>query len=191
MNRFRAFLAGLAIALLSASATATAGSMVITPPDTEVQVGESFDLQVQGRSFLETIVGGGFDLVFNGAALELIGVTINPVWEFVPSGGTIDNAAGSLTDASFNSFTTPRNGDFDVATLSFRALAPGNWQIALAPSTIFVFSDTGANEVTPLFATANVLVAVPEPSAVAMMLAGFGLLALTLRYRRRTVPSVV
>ncbi len=190
MNRFRAFLAVLA--MLSATATATAGSLIIQPPNTVVNVGDSFDLKVMGQGFAEILAGGGFDFTFNGAELRLTGVSIAPIWEFVPSGGTADNAAGTLTDASFNSFATPRGGDFDVATLSFKALAPGLSEIALAGSTLFVFSDVVGNEVTPLFGKATVQVlGVPEPSAVAMMLAGFGLLTLTLRRRNRTVAGTV
>ena len=188
MKRFRAFLA--AIAMLSAAATATAGSLIIQPPNTVVNIGDSFDLEVRGQGFLETIVGGGFDFTFDSTELQLTGVSIAPIWEFVPSGGTIDNVAGTLTDASFNSFANPRSGDFDVATLSFKALAPGLPEIALAASTLFVFSDVPGNEVTPLFGKATVQVlGVPEPSAVAMMLAGFGLLALTLGRRNRTVSG--
>ena len=85
MKRFRAFLA--AIALLSAAATATAGSLIIQPLNTVVNIGDSFDLEVRGQGFLETIVGGGFDFTFNGAALQLTGVSIAPIWEFVPAGG--------------------------------------------------------------------------------------------------------
>lgn len=186
MKRFRAFLA--AIALLSAAATATAGSLIIQPLNTVVNIGDSFDLEVRGQGFLETIVGGGFDFTFNGAALQLTGVSIAPIWEFVPAGGTIDNVAGTLTDASFNSFATPRSGDFNIATLSFKALAPGLSEIALAASTLFVFSDIAGNEITPLFGKASV-VGVPEPGTVAMMLAGFALLALTLGRRNRTVAG--
>lgn len=190
MNRFRVFLAVLA--MLSATATASAGSLIIQPPNPVVNVGDSFDLKVMGQGFAEILAGGGFDFTFDGAELRLTGVSIAPTWEFVPSGGAIDNVAGTLTDASFNSFITPRGGDFDVATLSFKALAPGLSEIALAGSTLFVFSDVAGNEVTPLFGNATVQVlGVPEPSTIAMMLAGFGLLTATLRYQRRITPSAV
>ena len=187
MKRFRVFLAGLA--MLSAAATAAAGSLIVQPLNTVVNIGDSFDLEVRGQGFLETIVGGGFGFTFNGAELQLTGVSIAPTWEFVPSGGTIDNVAGTLTDASFNSFAAPRSGDFDIATLSFKALAPGLSEIALAASTLFVFSDVTGNEVTPLFGKAPVQVLVPEPSAVVMMLAGFALLARTFGRRNRTVSG--
>lgn len=186
MKTFRTLLAALAAVLLSAVGVANAGTMSISPPNSEVWIGTIFNLEVKGTDFLETIVGGGFDLAYNGAALELLSVTIKPSWEFVPSGGIIDNAAGSLTDASFNSFTTPRSGDFDVATLSFRAIAGGLWNVALAPSAVFVFSDTSANAVTPLFGSAEVLVVVPEPGMVAMTLAGLALLGFAARARKAT-----
>ena len=107
MKRFRVFLAGLA--MLSAAATAAAGSLIVQPLNAVVNIGDIFDVEVTGQGFLETIVGGGFDFTFNGAALQLTGVSIAPIWEFVPSGGAIDNVAGTLTDASFNSFATPRS----------------------------------------------------------------------------------
>ena len=188
MKRFRVFLAGLA--MLSAAATAAAGSLIVQPLNAVVNIGDIFDVEVTGQGFLETIVGGGFDFTFNAAALQLTGVSIAPIWEFVPSGGAIDNIAGTLTDASFNSFANPPSGAFDVATLSFKALAPGNSDITLKASSLFVFSDVPGNEVTPLFDKATVQVlGVPEPGSVAMMLAGFGLLALTLRTRNRRVAD--
>jgi len=186
MKTFRTLLAALAAVLLSAVGVANAGTLSISPSNTEVGIGDIFNLDIKGSDFLDTIVGGGFDIAFNGAALELVSVTIDPSWEFAPSGGVIDNAAGSLTDASFNSFTTPRSGDFNVATLSFRAVAAGLWEVALAPSAVFVFSDIAANEVTPLFGSAEVLVVVPEPGVVAMMLGGLALLGFALRGRKAT-----
>ena len=51
-----------------------------------------------------------------------------------------------------------------------------------------MFSDIAGNEITPLFGKASVL-GVPEPGTVAMMLAGFALLALTLGRRNRTVAG--
>jgi len=180
MKTISSLLAGLGLAL--AGATASAGTLGFAPANTTVFPTNVFNVNVVGTGFAETIVGGGFNLSFDASVLELLSVSIAPAWEFAPSGGTINNAAGTLTDASFNSFVAPLAGNFTVATLTFRADAEGVSPLTLLPSAIFVWADTAANEVTPTYGIGSVA-AIPEPTSVAMMLAG-GLLMGALVRRR-------
>jgi hypothetical protein len=174
--------AGAALGAVSAQAS---GALVLGAPAAPMQIGDVFSVSVSGQGFADTVVGGGFDLAFNPAVLQLTGpAVISPSWEFVPAGGSVDNAAGTLRDASFNSFSNPRSGDFAVATLNFRAVGAGSSTLQLAPSSIFVFSDDLGNLLTPQFGSANVAV-VPEPGSVAMMLGGLAALLPLVRRRRR------
>ncbi len=174
----------LALGVAGACGAAAAGTMAIDPVSDMVNVGDSFDLRVHGTGFVETIVGGGFDLAFDSAVLQLVSVTIDPSWEFAPKSGVIDNVAGTLTDASFATFANPRSGSFDAALVRFTATAMGNSNVALAPSAFFVYADEIGNEVTPTFAGGAVQV-VDEASTLATMLGGLALLTAVLRRQRR------
>lgn len=173
-----------AAALVVAGASAAQAQVVaLQAPATPLAVGDVFNVSVVGQAFLAAIVGGGFNLAFNPAVLQLTGpATIAPIWEFAPSGGILNNGAGTLTDVSFNSFVTPRSGNFDIATLSLQVIGMGNSPLTLSPSALFTFSDVQGNMVTPQFVNSGVSV-VPEPGAVALMLAGMALLLPVLRRR--------
>lgn len=183
MKRLSVLFVALSIACVAPYASA--GSLSIDPALKSGSLGESFALMVEGKGFTESIVGGGFNLHFNPAVLQLDSVAIDPIWEFAPKPGTVDNVTGTNTDASFNSFTTPRKGDFDIATLSFKAIGSGTSAITLTPSTTFVFSDVDANVVVPSFVDGSVqILAVPEPSIISMLLAGIAGLLLWRRKGR-------
>ncbi len=168
----------IAAGLLSAALTASAGTLALSPAaNPGLGIGAALNLQVVGQSFAQTIVGGGFNLNFDSAMLRLDGVTIDPSWEFVPSGGTIDNLLGSLTDASFNTFANPRSGNFNIATLAFTVIGAGASAVTPGASAFFVWSDPTGNVVSPDYSGARVT-AVPEPSTYGLMALGLGLLAL-------------
>jgi hypothetical protein len=169
----------LALAALCSAASA-AGSLVLAPVATNVtfidngviDAGEMFSVEVRGNSFSENVVGGGFDMSFNSAVLTLSSVSINnALWEFAPSGGAIDNVAGTVTTASFATFSaTPPNGNFLAATLNFTAKAVGNSALTLAPSGIAVFASSAGDPIDVTFGSGSVNVAaVPEPATWASM----------------------
>ena len=161
----------LAFALLAAAQASLAGTVAISPSPKTVTAGETFSLQVLGKGFSETVIGGGFNLLFDVAMLQLNSVSIAPGWEFAPSGGLIDPASGTLSNASFNSFVAPKSGDFDVATLNFKSLAPGHTIISLLESPTFVFSDDAGNTFHPTLVSGEIN-AVPLPNTILLMLSG-------------------
>ena len=171
------------LSLACACSAGSAGTMILDPANHAVGVGDSFDMAVKGTGFAEAIVGGGFDLVFDAGVLQLTNVSVAPIWEFAPDPGVSDNVSGTLTDASFNTFASPRSGDFDVAVLSFMATSKGSSNVTLGPSATFVFADKDANLVTPTFSGGNVQV-VDEASTVTMLLVGLGMLSATLRRKQ-------
>jgi hypothetical protein len=171
-----------AVALAGLSAVASAGSLGLDPADTTLNPGDSFSLKVLGSGFAEVVVGGGFNLSFDASLLQLDSVTINTaVWEFAANGGLIDNASGTLSDATFNTFLNSPTGNFEAATLNFTSKGAGTSTVTLSAAPSFVFSDLDGNEIATSFGSASVT-AVPEPATVITMLMGLALLP-TLRRR--------
>ena len=171
----------LCIALACGSAQAQkvsfdTSALVVAP-------GESFSLNLMASEFTNAVLGGGFGLSFDPSILRLDGVVIPASWEFARNGGLIDNASGTLSDAYFAT-NAPIAGDVKLATLTFTALNVGQSLVTPLPSAPQPFVEDGALEATvPAYQFATVTVAVPEPSSLALMLAG-GLALARLRARR-------
>lgn len=179
----------LAMAATLCVGAAQAQSLVLSPSTKTVDLGDTFSLQVEGKGFATAIVGGGFGLTFDPTKLQLEGVAIPAAWEFAPQGGLIDNASGTLADAAFTTFVSPKAGDFLGAVLTFRAVgaAPGplGTLVQLTPSPL-VFGDVNVETITPSFGSATVTIsAVPEPSSLALLLAGAGGLAWMARRKQQ------
>jgi hypothetical protein len=179
-------------ALVLASAcqlAAAAGSLVLTPVNSSVMSGNSFNVEVRGTGFTDSVVGGGFNLDFNPAVLSLTSVTINTLeWEFLTNPGTINNAAGTLRDVWFNAFAAPLpTGNFPVAVLSFAAKLPGNSPLSLLAATDFPFANDLAQVISVSFGSGAVSVsAVPELSSWMAMVLGLALMPML---RRRVSPA--
>jgi hypothetical protein len=176
----------LALATTLAMGAAQAQSLVLTPSSKDVTQGDTFTLQVDGKGFATALVGGGFNLSFTTGLLELSAVSIAAGWETAPQSGQINNALGTLTDAAFTTFVTPKSGDFSAASLSFRAIGPGTATVKLTSSADFPFTDVDVNPVNPSFGSATInITAVPEPSSIALALAGVGLARWSARRRQQ------
>lgn len=166
----------LAASLLASSFGAqAAASLVLDPPDSHIEPGDSVVIEVLGKGFGDAIVGGGFSLGFDPGVLSLVSAVVDTVtWEFISSPGAIDNAAGLLSDVYFNSFKAQLpKGDFSVATLTFSAKAAGQSVLQLMDSPSFPFANDKAQVVGVDYLGATVQVgAVPEPASALLTLAG-------------------
>jgi hypothetical protein len=140
-----------------------------------VLIGDVFNVAIVGTGF-EPVIGGGLNVSFGAGVLELLSVSIDPAWSFWTDPGTINNIAGTLTDAYFNVWGQ-NSGDFGIATLQFKAKASGLTTISLSPSDIFVFSTPLGDmpAVTLLGTDVQISSPVPEPANWLLMLAGVGL----------------
>lgn len=106
-------------------------------------VGETFEVSLHGRGFVKTTEGGGLDLSFNPKLVEVVKVSVDAgIWEFLSSGGEIDNRAGTVKGISFASFAG-RTGDFPIASVTFRSKAAGDSKLRVSESTINPFASGG------------------------------------------------
>ena len=177
----------LAIAATLALGTAQAQSLSLSPDSKTVDLGTSFSLDVLASDFANPILGGGFELSFDPSVLRLDSVVIPASWEFARSGGLIDNASGTLSDAYFATFSAPKAGDFLTATLNFSAIGGGQSKVTLLPNALQPFvEDVTVAVIDPVYKSAQITVtAIPEARAVALLLAGAGVMVVVGSQRRR------
>jgi hypothetical protein len=181
---FKALTLTLACAL--ALNAAQAQSLSVTPDTKSVKLGDTFSLNIEATGFLKAVTGGGFELSFNAGVLHLDSVVIPSSWEFYRSGGLIDNASGTLSDAGFASFSSPKSGDFLTGTLNFSAIGVGTSAVTLTANALQPFAEEDNTLPAVVFKSGQVNVApsVPEPSSLALALAGIGLAGWSARRRQ-------
>jgi len=167
----------LAAATLLACMAVQAQTVSVIANHTDVAVGDSFSVDLQATGFPDKIFGGGYNVAFDPSILQLDDIVIPASWEFAVSKGTLNPAAGTVSDVFFNTFTAPIKGDFLTATLKFTAIGSGTSKVAVSESGSFPFGDEFGNAVPVTYLGGTVTVAaVPEPSALAMMLSGIACL---------------
>lgn len=164
--------AAAAAMFVGAASAAQAGSVAVDVPAGPIEVGSIFTALVSGSGFA-SLDGGGLDFLFSSTLLELLSVEMDAAWNFMPDIGLVDESAGTLTGLSFNAFPTAMAGAFSIASLEFRAKAPGLASISISENPFFVFG-AGGEWVPTEFSGASVEItsAVPEPSTTVMLVAG-------------------
>jgi len=185
--------AAFALALFGQAAQA-APTVGFVPGAPSVLVGESFALTLRGWGFdlttdsklIDNITGGQkFNLEFNPGQLELLSVQIAPIWTFTSGNktGTVDNDGGFLTGMAFGTFPATTADDFDIATITFKALKAGTTPvIPYGGEFAAKVNNLAGAKILPSYEMAQVQV-VPEPGQWALMLAGLGLVGWRLRKR--------
>jgi len=114
---------------LGASATVTANQLLT--------------IEVSGRSFDKTTEGGGLDLSFDPAVVQVVDVVVDKTtWEFFSQRGNVDADSGKITGIVFASFAGHR-GSFPIAKVTLRALANGMPRLRLAESQGNPFASGG------------------------------------------------
>lgn len=188
---YKSTLIGLSVA--AATAVAQAAPEVEFDPNLEaVAVGQVFDVSLKGVDFHQTSDGllidnlsGAQNLTFHysPAILEVVGITIAARWNFGNSTGAIDPVLGILSGVRFGTFPSTTDDNFDIATITLRALAPGQGTLDLVSGSFSGrFDGVSGRSFTPALGQLDVSV-VPEPQSWALLLAGLGLVAFRLRRR--------
>ena len=180
--------AALSFSVLASTASALP-TVGFDPSDIEVVVGETFELTLLGSGFdataaalvIDNVTGGqSFNLSFSQAGLELTNVEIASRWSFTTGNraGVIDQTVGTLAGLAFGTFPATTDDTFEIATLTFKAAAVGDWSVAVESGVLAArVASVSGSAITPEYGSASVAV-VPEPEMWAMMLAGMGLIGL-------------
>lgn len=175
------FITTLVFSHYASSATITWSSI------SSVNENDIFSLDVIGLGFVSNVDGGGVDLSFNPATLNVLSVTIDEgVWDLGVgiSTGTIDNVAGTVNGISVNAWSNV-TGDFTVATIEFQVVGNigASSNLTLAEYALNPWA-SGGSAINPTFVDGNINVsAVPVPAAG--WLFASGILALTSLTRRK------
>ena len=207
--------AATASVLLMASVATSAATIEITPDPLNETVGNSFDLFLKGVNFdLGTngstsagTSGGGVEISWDSSIIELQGdpattglfITFTgdqffglgvPIVLGASTNCGVEILAANCRSISFSvtSLFGDPNANFDIATLTFDAVAVGGpFMTGVTVSLFDVWSDFDSNtDMTPTGVGNTITInAVPVPAAV--WLFGSGLLGLVGIARRRTV----
>jgi PEP-CTERM motif len=177
----------LVIALLALAVQANAAVVSIVPASKTVNVGDTFNIGVEGSAFVDNLDGGGLNLSFNPAVLEVLDVVIDgTAWDFLPAKGVIDNLAGTVSASTFNQFSHPKVGSFSIFEYQFKAIGAGTSPLLLSEFSGNPFASGGETVATSFVGGTVTAAAVPEPSTALTLAAGLiGVLGLTRRARRQ------
>ncbi|RLA44660.1 MAG: hypothetical protein DRR42_20225 [Gammaproteobacteria bacterium] len=142
--------------------------------DSAIASGDIFTVDIVGSGFPIT-QGGGVDLFYNAAIVNVLSVTFDvAVWGIGSSVGAIDNSAGRVTDIVVGAFDGPQ-GTFVIASLELEATGVGLTSLSLTDSSINPWASFGAR-LTTAYVPGSVSVAPPVPLPAAFWLFGSALL---------------
>ena len=174
-------------ATLAFSSYSQAATITWNTVSSSVNEGEIFTLDIIGTGFAvgEDVEGGDLDILFDQSVLNVLSVTVDPVWSFIANGGTINNVAGSVLGIKAYSFASVTE-NFTIASIQFQAVGLGgsNSALLLSEPALFPWASAGL-AINPTFVAGDVAIAaVPVPAAV--WLFGSGILGLVGVARKKT-----
>ena len=181
---------GLVALCLSSAEFASAATIGFDRDAIDVEVGSQVAVDIVGSAFDAGSAGGGLNLSWDPAVLSIAALgdveLLFPGDVFVFDKGTLDAAAGTLTNLTTNRFFGVPDAAFTIARITFTAVGAGATSLDLALGS---FPQGGSNvwttgagaEISNLtFETASVtaLAPVPLPPAAALFAGAIALLGL-------------
>ncbi len=150
----------------------------VSPSDTSILQGASTFVDLVGSyDGTDRLLGGAVSLNYRADLLEVVSVTLRAPSDVAGTTGTVTTigSSGTVSGIGFASFVGV-TGTFSIATLEFRSLGA----VGISPLTAFDPGDPVYVWVNEAFDTVGVtsspssitVSAIPEPQALAMMLAG-------------------
>jgi len=183
MSRIAKFLAVLFLLGSIPGFPARAADVNLVPSDPVVAVGSTFSVNITvslDEEAGEQLAGGIIDLVYDDSVVEIINVSIDPYWDFLPDPGS-KTGPGRWEGIGFDVFVNPPAvTNALIATLTLEARAAGTSQLAVLDSSQFF---SAAAEIFPSLIGVSIRVNTPpaaddltvgtdEDTAVAVTLAG-------------------
>jgi len=180
--KFAVICAASAATLAAASPASAAPVLVATNVNL---LASPFTFTVQGVSFTLSAINDFSSplVVSNGAGGSFSSVFGSPSSSFV-NRGTVQYGPGVF--GNYTSFTNPTSVSYSNSDnfLGIRATVGANDYYGFIYTTDNILKGYGFETAANTVITATT--AVPEPATWAMMLAGFGMMGATMRYRRRS-----
>ena len=163
-----------------------AQSATISLSDTNysANINDIFTLDIIGQDFTSNVDGGGVNIIFDPAIINVLSVSIdNDFWDFMNMEGTINNTLGTVNGIMVNALSSTTD-NFTVASIEFQAITGGTTNILLNDFSFNPWS-SGGETISTSYVTGQVTVSnVPIPAAA--WLFGSALIGLTqVRYRSR------
>jgi len=192
-------LSALSLCAVLGSGAAGAATLTFSPLNSAVAVGQVFQVTLVGRDFTDGTdgtYGGGVSIAWDPALFQMLSYDTSVFGgdQSLATANTntvLDNVAGTLSDLSVASlFTGVTTADFDVAVLTFQALAGGTSSL---DASIGYFTSgfpniwTDGDEFIPLeleldFVSGSMTV-VPVPAAAWLFLSALGATGVLARRR--------
>lgn len=157
------------VSLLTAPVHAATVAFATSPT---VNLGATFTLDLIGTGFAGGTDGGGVNVAFDASVLNVLSVSLDPIWDVWADTGTIDNSGGSITGIDFSTFSSMPS-DFTIGSIQFQAIGAGASGLSLTESFgIGGFALSGEPQTVSFLDGSISVTAVPLPAALWLMLSG-------------------
>jgi hypothetical protein len=176
--------------LMAAVSNTQAASISLNPLTSQVQVGNSFSVELLMNFSDEATLGGGLDVNYDSTYADFVSFTFNS--SFLSMSDPYMTCPGSGACPPVDQFNSVQNiafgnfagigGTFTIGTLVFTALNSGSISLATAATTGVAGPFVSAITYVPMDVTFNgasisAVSAVPVPAAVWLFISGLGMFA--------------
>jgi len=182
MNDLKNLLKKILLASIFISGSLHASVVSIKSSDQIILPGDVFSLTVSGSDFTTPLDAGGINISFEGAIIQAAplaelpnGVTaqvvLDPLWDVDSPRAPVIND-NSIEDIFFFTSGFDAVGNFDIATIWFKAVNEGTSPIEFAESQLNPFAGGGSALAVDLINSTVEVQVIPVPAAVWFMASG-------------------